>query len=144
MKAVSASEALLKATLAMDEKAVAQMIQEVYMQSASSLVYNNEISLSSVIALAYYSACRDYTLVREMLAGNGFADMVFLPKRTSLNPALVLELKWDKTAEGAISQIKRKGYVSALKEYKGNILLVGINYEKKNKKHICRIERFEM
>ena len=144
IKAVSASDALLKATLAMDEKAVAQMIQEVYMQSTSSLIYNNEISLSSVIALAYYSACRDYTLVRELPAGNGFADMVFLPKRTSLNPALVLELKWDKTAEGAINQIKSKGYVSALKEYKGNVLLVGINYEKKNKKHECRIERFEM
>ncbi len=144
MKAISASEALLKATLAMDEKTVAQMIQEVHMQSSSSLIYNNEISLSSVIALAYYSACRDYTLIREMPAGNGFADIVFLPKRTSLNPALVLELKWDKTAEGAISQIKSKGYVKALKEYKGNILLVGINYEKKNKKHECRIERFEM
>lgn len=144
MKAVSASEALLKATLAMDEKAVAHMIQEVHMQNSSSLVYNNEISLSSVIALAYYSACRDYTLVRELPAGNGFADMVFLPKRTSLNPALLLELKWDKTAEGAINQIKSKGYVSALKEYKGNILLVGINYEKKNKKHECRIEKFEI
>lgn len=144
MKAISASEALLKATLAMDEKTVAQMIQEVHMQSSSSLIYNNEISLSSVIALAYYSACRDYTLIREMPAGNGFADIVFLPKRTSLNPALVLELKWDKTAEGAISQIKSKGYVKALKEYKGNILLVGINYEKKNKRHECRIERFEM
>ena len=144
MKAISASEALLKATLAMDEKTVAQMIQEVHMQSSSSLIYNNELSLSSVIALAYYSACRDYTLIREMPAGNGFADIVFLPKRTSLNPALVLELKWDKTAEGAISQIKSKGYVKALKEYKGNILLVGINYEKKNKKHECRIERFEM
>ena len=144
MKAISASEALLKATLAMDEKTVAQMIQEVHMQSSSSLIYNNEISLSSVIALAYYSACRDYTLIREMPAGNGFADIVFLPKRTSLNPALVLELKWDKTAEGAISQIKSKGYVKALKEYKGNILLVGINYEKKNKKHVCRIEKFEM
>ncbi len=144
MKAISASEALLKATFAMDEKTVAQMIQEVHMQSSSSLIYNNEISLSSVIALAYYSACRDYTLIREMPAGNGFADIVFLPKCTSLNPALVLELKWDKTAEGAISQIKSKGYVKALKEYKGNILLVGINYEKKNKKHECRIERFEM
>ena len=144
MKAVSASEALLKATLAMDEKTVAQMIQEVHMHSSSSLIYNNEISLSSVIALAYYSACRDYTLIRELPAGKGFADMVFLPKRTSLNPALVLELKWDKTAEGAISQIKSKGYVSALKEYKGNILLVGINYEKKNKKHECKIERFKM
>lgn len=144
MKAIDASEALLKATLAMDEKAVARMIQEVHMQNCASLVYNNEISLSSVIALAYYSACKDYTLIREMPAGNGFSDMVFLPKRASLKPALVLELKWDKTAEGAISQIKNKEYVSALKEYRGNILLVGISYEKKSKKHQCRIEKFEM
>ena len=144
IKAVDASEALLKATLEMNEKVVAQMIQEVHMQSSSSLIYNNEISLSSVIALAYYSACRDYTLVRELPTGNGFADMVFLPKRTSLYPALVVELKWNKTAEGAIGQIKSKGYVSALKEYKGNILLVGINYEKKSRKHQCRIEKFEM
>ena len=128
----------------MDEKAVAQMIQEVHMQNSSSLIYNNEISLGSVIALAYYSACRDYILIREMPTGNGFADMVFLPKRTSLNPALILELKWDKAAEGAISQIKNKRYVSALKEYKGDILLVGINYEKKNKKHQCRIEKYEI
>lgn len=80
----------------------------------------------------------------KLPTGNGFADMVFLPKRTSSNPALVVELKWDKTAEGAISQIKSKGYVSVLKEYKGNILLVGINYEKKSRKHQCRIEKFEM
>ena len=144
IKAINASEALLRATLAMDEKAVAQMIQEVHMQNSSSLIYNNEISLGSVIALAYYSACRDYILIREMPTGNGFADMVFLPKRTSLNPALILELKWDKAAEGAISQIKNKRYVSALKEYKGDILLVGINYEKKNKKHQCRIEKYEI
>lgn len=144
IKAVNASDALLRATLAMDERAVEMMIQEVHMQNTSSLVYNNEISLSSVIALAYYSACKDYVLIREMPAGNGFSDMVFLPKRTSLKPALILELKWDKTAEGAISQIKNKGYISALKEYKGNILLVGINYEKKSKKHQCRIEKFKM
>ena len=144
MKAINASEALLKATLAMDERAVAQMIQEVHMQNSSSIVYNNEISLSSVIALAYYSACKDYVIIREMPAGNGFSDMVFLPKRASLKPALVLELKWDKTAEGAIKQIKNKKYVSALKEYKGNILLVGINYEKKSKKHRCKIEKFEI
>ena len=84
------------------------------------------------------------TLVRELPTGNGFADMVFLPKRTSLNPALVVELKWNKTAEGAIGQIKSKGYVPALKEYKGNILLIGINYEKKSRKHQCRIEKFEI
>ena len=144
MKAINASEALLKATLAMDERAVAQMIQEVHMQNSSSIIYNNEISLSSVIALAYYSACKDYVMIREMSAGDGFSDMVFLPKRASLKPALILELKWDKTAEGAINQIKNKKYVSALKEYKGNILLVGINYEKKSKKHQCKIEKVEI
>lgn len=144
VKAVQASEALLQATVAMDEKRVAQMIQEVRMQNVSSLVYNNEVSLGSVIALAYYSACKEYMLIREMPAGNGFCDMVFLPKRTSSKPALVVELKWNKTAEGAISQIKNKQYVSALKEYRGNILLVGISCEKKNRKHQCRIEKFEM
>ncbi len=143
IQAINASEELLKATLSMDERTVEQMIQEVHMQNSSSLVYNNEISLSSVIVLAYYSACKDYILIREMPSGNGFSDMIFLPKRTSLKPALILELKWDKTAEGAISQIKNKKYVSALKEYKGNILLVGINYEKKSKKHQCRIEKVE-
>ncbi|MBD5394166.1 MAG: AAA family ATPase [Lachnospiraceae bacterium] len=144
IKAINASEALLKAILAMDERAVEQMIQEVHMQSSSSIVYNNEISLSSVISLAYYSACKDYTLIREMTTGNGFSDMVFLPKRTSLKPALILELKWDKSAEGAINQIKNKKYISALKEYKGNILLVGINYEKKSKKHQCKMEKIEI
>ena len=143
IKAVNASETLLKATLDMDERAVEEMIQEVHMQNTSSLVYNNEISLSSVIVLAYYSACKDYVLIRELPAGHGFSDIVFLPKRTSLKPALILELKWDKTAEGALSQIKNKRYTAALKEYKGNVLLVGINYEKKSKKHQCRIEKFE-
>lgn len=53
-------------------------------------------------------------------------------------------MKWDKTAQGAISQIKNKKYISALKEYKGNILLIGTNYDKRSKKHQCRIEKFEM
>lgn len=144
LKAIYASEELLKATLAMDEQAVAQMIQEVHMQNSSSIAYNNEISLSSVIALAYYTACKDYTLIREMPGGNGFSDMVFLPKRNSSKPALILELKWNQSARGAISQIKNRKYMSVLKEYKGNLLLVGISYEKKNKKHSCRIEKYEM
>lgn len=67
-----------------------------------------------------------------------------MPKRTSSKPALILELKWNKTAEGAVSQIKDKKYVSALKDYKGNILLVGISYEKKNREHRCRIEKAEI
>lgn len=141
--AVQDSEKLLVATLAMDEETVAKMIQNVHMENSSSLVYNNEISLASVIRVAYYSATKDYTLIRELPTGDGFSDMVFIPKRRSKKPALVVELKWDQSAEGAIEQIKNKKYVSALKEYKGNMLLVGINYDKKTKEHQCKIEKYK-
>ena len=143
-KAIENSEKLLKATLAMNETAVAKMLQDVHMQNSSSLVYNNEVSLASIIQLAYYTAAKEYPIIRELPAGEGFADMVFIPKRTSKKPALVVELKWDKSAEGAISQIKDKKYVTALEEYKGNILLVGINYDRKTKEHQCKIEKYEM
>jgi len=142
--AIQDSEKLLNATLAMDEAAVARMIQSVHMENASSLTYNNEISLASIIRVAYYSATREYTLFRELPTGEGFADMVFLPKRSSSKPALVVELKWDKSAEGALEQIKSKKYTAALDEYKDNMLLVGINYDKKTKEHTCKIEKYEM
>ena len=140
-EAIRNSERLLKATLSMDEAAVAWMIREVHMKHTSSLVYNNEISLASVIQAAYYSAMKDYTLVRELPAGEGFADMAFTPKRKSDKPALLVELKWDKSAEGAIAQIHDRRYAESLKEYKGNLLLVGINYDKKTREHRCRIEK---
>lgn len=142
-KAIRDSERLLDATLALDEERVAQMIQDIHMQHTSSLVYNNELSLASIIQIAYYSAIRSYTLIRELPSGDGFADIVFLPKRASKKPALIVELKWDKTAEGAIRQIKEKKYVSALEDYTGNLLLVGINYDKKARTHQCKIERWE-
>lgn len=143
-KAIQDSEKLLKATIAGDEATVEKMIQNVHMQSSSSLVYNNEVSLASVIQVAYYTAAKDYTLIRELPAGEGFADMVFLPKRGTKKPALMVELKWDKSADGAINQIKDKKYVAALEEYRGNLLLVGINYDKKTKKHQCEIEKYEV
>ena len=93
---------------------------------------------------AYYSAAKDYTVIRELPTGEGFADMVFIPKRSADVPAMIVELKWDKSAEGAIGQIQDKGYVDALKEYKGNLLLVGINYDKKTRVHQCKIEKYEM
>lgn len=142
--AIQNSEKLLSATLAMDAESVAKMIQNVHMENSSSLVYNSETSLASIIQVAYYTAAKDYTLVRELPAGEGFADMVFVPKRRSQKPALVIELKWDQSAEGAVDQIKRKKYAAALKEYTGNMLLVGINYDKKTKEHQCKIEKYEM
>jgi len=80
-----------------------------------------------------------------MPAGKGYADLVFIPRRKEFDkPALVVELKWDKTVGGAISQIKERNYISALEEYQGNLLLVGLNYDKETKVHDCIIEPWKM
>ena len=57
-------------------------------------------------------------------------------------PVIVVELKWDKSAEAAIAQIRKKQYPESLKDYAGEMLLVGIDYDKKTKEHTCVIERF--
>ena len=77
-----------------------------------------------------------------MPSGKGFADVVYLPRRGVDKPALVVELKWDKSAKGAIKQIKAKEYAKWVGDYTGEILLVGINYSTKNKTHECVIEQF--
>jgi hypothetical protein len=137
-----ASEELLEATLRGDEEQAARQIEEVHMANTSVLAYNNELSLSCTITLAYFSARKDYTLIRELPAGKGFADLVFVPRRHVDLPAIVVELKWDGSVQGAIEQIKEKQYTGILKEYSGNLLLVGINYDKKSKKHQCKIEEY--
>lgn len=142
INAIHSSEALLAATLRGDCAAVAHGIDLVHMESTSILTYNDENSLSCVISLAYYSARNYYTMIRELPAGKGFADIVFLPhKKAADKPAMIIELKWDKSAEGAIDQIKQKQYAESLKNYAGEILLVGINYDKASKEHHCVIER---
>ena len=136
------SEQLLQATWNQDAQTVAQILDEVHSENTSILTYNDENSLSCVISLAYYNAMKDYTKVREFPTGKGFADIVYLPKKNSDKPAMIIELKYDKTAQGAIAQIKERCYPESLKEYHGNLLLVGINYDKKTKKHCCVIEKF--
>ncbi len=140
MDAIKASDELLHATWREDENAVAKGIESVHQNNTSILNYNDENSLSCVITLAYYNAVKDYVLIREMPGGKGYADIVFLPKKHSDKPAMVVELKWNKSAEGAIAQMKRKRYAEALKDYREKILLVGINYDKETKEHTCRIE----
>lgn len=137
------SDNLLEATLDMDENAVAEGIEKIHTQYISSIQYNNENSLSSVLAIAYLSAMQYYFRpVREMPTGRGFADFVFIPKPEYVEeyPALLVELKWNKNANAAIQQIKERKYPSAFEQYTGNILLVGISYDKKNKEHQCVIE----
>lgn len=136
-----ASDELLNATLRGDEAAVAKGIDNAHMENTSILSYHNENSLSCVIAIAYFSARKDYILYRELPAGKGFADIVFIPRDSADKPAIIIELKWNESAESAIRQIKEKKYAKALESYRGEILLVGINYDKKTKKHKCIIER---
>ena len=142
IQAIEHSEELLQATWDEDAQKVAQMLGEVHMDNTSILSYNDENSLSCVISLAYYSARNEYLRIRELPAGKGFADIVYIPKQYSDKPAMLIELKYDKSAEGAIAQIKEKRYVDALKDYQGNLLLVGINYDKNTKEHSCVIEKY--
>ncbi|MDD7388911.1 MAG: AAA family ATPase [Lachnospiraceae bacterium] len=141
-EALQASEELLEATLRGDTRTVEEGIDAIHASNVSVLAYNNENALSCVITLAYYSAQKDYTLIRELPTGKGFADIVFLPRKHTDKPTLIVELKWDKSVQGAINQIKEKNYAGLLDEYTENLLLVGINYNKKEKRHECLIEKY--
>ncbi len=143
MRVLKASEKLLEDTLRGDEKSVAEGLDRAHTEVSSILTYNDENSLGCAIGLAYYSARKDYRIIREMPTGRGFADVVFLPLPHTDRPAFVVELKYDKTAETAIQQIKDRKYTQALEGYAGEILLVGINYDKEKKEHDCVIERAE-
>ena len=142
--AVAGSESLLKSLWEKDENAVAAGIEKVHQDNMSVLQYNDENSLSCTVSLALYAAQEYYMIFRELPAGKGYADLVYLPKaKYSDKPAMIVELKWDKDAEGAIAQIKKKNYSAALKGYTGTILLVGVNYDRGTKEHTCIIEATE-
>lgn len=139
--ALTASETLLQATLDGDEEAVAKGVDAAHDENTSILSYNNENSLACVLSIAYYYAKNDYVMYRELPTGKGFADIVLIPRKNVDSPALVLELKCNQTVDAAIDQIKRKDYPSKLADYAGNLLLVGINYDRKTKTHTCQIEK---
>lgn len=138
---------LLEATLELDSVRVAAEIEEIHTNYASAIQDNDENSLSSVLSIAYLGAMQYYFKpVRELPTGKGFADFIFIPKPEHINnyPAIVVELKWNKKAETAIKQIKDKNYPDVVKQYTGDILLVGISYEKKTKQHECTIEKYRI
>ena len=142
-KALLISDELLKATLACDGDKVAQLIDVAHSDNTSILKYNDENSLACVISIAYYSARRHYDIYRELPAGKGYADLVFVPRKNVDMPAMIVELKYDKSADTAIKQIKDRNYSNGLKDYHGEVLIVGINYNKDDitKKHSCKIEK---
>ena len=139
--ALQQSAQLLQATLDGDAQAVALGVDAAHDENTSILSYNNENSLACVLSIAYYAARGNYIMHRELPTGKGFADIVLYPRKNVDSPAIVLELKFDNSADSAIDQIKRKEYPAALSDFSGNLLLVGIAYDRKSKQHSCVIER---
>lgn len=142
VNSVKKSDELLNDTWDMDSEKVAELIENAHLET-SHIQYNDENALSYTISLAYYSARQYYTVVRELPTGKGFADLAFVPKKECMDkPAMLIELKWDKSVSSALNQIYEKDYSSNLSDYKDNLLLVGINYDKKTRKHECVIEKY--
>lgn len=154
INAIEQSEKLLEATLRGDEEAVARGVDAAHDEHTSILSYNDERStfgrsalaensLACVLSLAFYYAHNDYVIHRELATGKGFADLVLIPRKHVSSPAIILELKYNQDADTAIDQIIRKQYPAKVVEYSGELLLVGISYDKKEKTHQCRILRIE-
>lgn len=141
VRLIQDSDRLMEATLHMDGNEVARLIGQIHDRNCAPQFYNNEQALRAVIQLAYISRVRDYLEFQEFPGGRGYADILFMPKRGNDKPLLLVELKWNKSAEGAIAQIKEKGYMEEVKHYGSGLLLVGINYNERTKKHTCVIEK---
>lgn len=134
---------LLNAIINREDKQVEECIDHIHTDYTSALTYNNENSLSCVLSIVLLASMEYYFKpIRELPSGRGFADLVYIPKPEylSIYPALLVELKWDKGANTAIKQIKERKYPDALSQYTGNIILVGVNYNKISKHHQCLIE----
>ena len=131
---------LLHDLLAMDEEAVAAGIQRAHDGTCAPQFYNEEQALRAVVRAALIAAVDDWARIEELPSGHGLADVVFVPKRGSSKPALLVELKWNKPVKGALDQIHDRDYPQILRDLDVPVLLVGITYNAKSKKHVCRIE----
>ena len=134
-KAVGQSLQLLDDTINLRENKVARAFDDYHFEASSLLEFNDENSMRCAITLAYYAAKPFFKIFHELPTGKGFADMVFIPLPKSTRPAIVVELKYDKTADSAIDQIKRKEYPKSLVGFSKKIVLCGINYNKSTSKH---------
>ena len=143
--ALKLSEQVVAATYNKDSETVATLLSKIHEDKVPALEYNNESALRYVVLMAYLATERDYLApLNEFPTGKGFADIVYLPMSANAKdkPALIIELKKDASAKVALEQIKERDYVSRVKEYTDNILLIGINYDSKTKQHSCEIKEY--
>nr|WP_302585325.1 AAA family ATPase [uncultured Schaedlerella sp.] len=139
------SEKMLSATLSGDTKTMSEILKFAHDTESPILSYNSEIELSAVVNLVYLSARDRYRVEREDTAGEGFVDFIFYPENRNA-VGIILELKVDSTPEEALQQIIAKNYILRFEgkigeraKYQGKILGVGISYNKKTKKHMCKV-----
>ena len=137
---VKTSDRLMEATLSRDEQTVAEIVEQLHTSTAGPDFYNNEQALRSVLKVGYLSAIDDFVQIQELPSGKGYADLALLPRRNSGKPAIVVELKWNRPVETAISQIRERDYPAIVRDFTQNILLVGISYDVETKVHCCKIE----
>ena len=142
-KAATFSRDLLEDTINLKKEKVARAFDDYHFEASSILEFNDENSMACAIAMAYSAAKPFYKIFRELPTGKGFADMVFIPLPKSPRPAIVIELKYDKSADTAIDQIRRKKYPASLKGFSKRIVLVGVNYNKAEAKHEVVMEVIE-
>ena len=143
--ALKLSEQVVAATYNKDSETVAALLSKIHEDKVPALEFNNESALRYVVLMAYLATERDYLApLNEFPTGKGFADIVYLPMSANAKdkPALIIELKKDASAKVALEQIKERDYVSRVKEYTDNILLIGINYDSKTKQHSCEIKEY--
>ena len=142
IKPYQRSQKFIEAILCEDSATVARMVEETHQYMTSVLSYNNENALACVVSVLCFYAENIYHVIREFPTGKGFADIVLLPKKGVYNPAIVIELKFNKDVKSAIDQIHDNQYPGRLADFYGDLILVGISYDKK-KAHDCAIERVE-
>jgi hypothetical protein len=148
-KSFETSQELLEATWNGDEEKVAELVEDAH-NKAGNKTYNDEAALSYGIQLAYYAARKYYTTILELDTGKGYADVAYLPApQYAEKPALLIELKYGHSTDIAMDQIRRQKYLDRFEHYKGNILVIGINYNREVppdhpefKHHSCRIEKW--
>ena len=133
------SVTLLDRLIALDAEAVASGVAAVHNRECTPLFYNNEQALRAVVKSAFIAATGDYARIEELPGGKGYADVVFLPKRGSFRPALIVELKWGKPVDAAIDQIRDRQYHTSIEGLDVPVLFVGITYDDKTGEHVCKI-----
>lgn len=141
------SDRMLKATLSGDTDTMLDILEYAHDTEIPLLSYSNETDLAAVVNLVYLSARDSYRVEREDKAGTGYVDFIFYPETDKSADGIILELKVDHTPEAAIEQIKSRNYALRFKgklgeepKYTGRILAVGIAYNRKTKKHRCKVE----